>query len=47
MKQLLYWQKYRPTDFNKIILLPGDQLVSVSVDANAFDAIASILSGVA
>ena len=32
---------------NKIILLPCDQLVSVSVDANAFDAIASILSGVA
>ena len=32
---------------NKIILLPGDQLISISVDANAFDAIASILSGVA
>ena len=32
---------------NKIILLPGDQLISISVDANAFDAIASILAGVA
>jgi hypothetical protein len=32
---------------NKIILLPTDQLVAISVDDDAFDAIASILTGVA
>ena len=32
---------------NKITMLPGNQLVAVSVDDNAFDAIASILTGVA
>jgi hypothetical protein len=31
---------------NKLIMLPGDSLVAVTVEDNAFDAIASILTGV-
>lgn len=31
---------------NKLIMLPGDSLVALTVEDNAFDAIASILTGV-